>query len=75
MNPSNTLMESLIGIVEGVVAYGDHLDTLQGDQVAIAARAVMDTFWQESADYPPGARAHRDEIFSLLLNTQPVRIQ
>ena len=25
-------------------------------------------------DYPPGARTYRDEIFSLLLNTRPVRI-
>ena len=67
-------MESLLGLAEGVIAYGDHLDTLQGDQVALAARAVMDRFWSETADYPPGARTHRDEIFSLLLNTQPVRI-
>jgi hypothetical protein len=74
MNPSDALLESLLGMVEGVIAYGDHLDTVPGDQVASAARAVMDRFWAESADYPPGARTQRDEIFSLLLNTQPVRI-
>jgi hypothetical protein len=74
MTPSDTLIESLLGIVEGVVAYGDHLDSLPGDQLAIAARETVDRFWRETADYPPGAREHRDEIFTLLLNTQPVRI-
>ena len=75
MTPSDNLLESLIGIVEGVAAYGDHLDNLQGDQLAIAARETLDLFWQESADYPPAAREHRDEVFTLLLNTQPVRVQ
>jgi hypothetical protein len=74
MTPSDTLLESLLGIVEGVAAYGDHLDSLQGDQLAIAVRETVDLFWQETADYPAGAREHRDEIFTLLLNTQPVRI-
>lgn len=74
MTPSDTLLESLIGIVEGVAAYGDHLDTLQGDQLAIAARERLNLFWQESADYPPNAREHRDELFTLLLNTQPVPV-
>jgi hypothetical protein len=74
MTPSGTLLESLIGIVEGVAAYGDHLDNRQGDQLAGAARETLDLFWRESADYPPGAREHRDEVFTLLLNTQPARI-
>jgi len=74
MIPSAKLIESLLGIVEGVAAFGDHLDSRQGDQLAIAARETVDLFWQESADYPAGAREHRDEIFSLLLNTQPSRI-
>ena len=74
MTPSDDLLEALLGIAEGVAAYADHLDTLPGDQLAIAARETLDRFWRESADYPPGAREHRDEIFTLLLNTQPVRI-
>ena len=49
------------------------MDSLSGDQLAIAAREAVDRFWQEAAgDYPPGARVHRDQMFSLLLNTQPV---
>jgi hypothetical protein len=71
MNPSDPLIEWLLGVAEGVAAYGDHLDSLQGDQVAMAAREAIDRFWQEIGDYPPGARPHRDQIFSLLLNTQP----
>ena len=74
MTPSDNLLESLLGLAEGVVAYGDHLDNRQGDQLAIAARETLDLFWRESADYPPGAREHRDEVFTLLLNTQPARI-
>ena len=74
MTPSETLLESLIGLVEGVAAYGDHLDSLQGDRLAISARETLDLFWRETADYPVGAREHRDEIFALLLSTQPVRI-
>jgi hypothetical protein len=75
MTPSATLLESMLGIVEGVAAYGDHLDSLPGDQLALAARETLNRFWQETADYPPNAREHRDEIFTLLLNTQPVPIQ
>ena len=74
MTPSARLIESLLGVVEGVAAYGDHLDNLQGDRLAIAARETVNLFWRESADYPSGARDHRDEIFTLLLNTQPVPI-
>jgi hypothetical protein len=74
MTPSARLLESLLGIAEGVAAYGDHLDNHPGDQLAAAAREVVSLFWQESAAYPPAARDHRDEIFTLLLNTQPVPI-
>ena len=71
MNPSDPLIEWLLGVAEGVAAYGDHLDSLQGDEVAIAAREAIDRFWLEIGNYPPGARRHRDHMFSLLLNTQP----
>ena len=74
MNASETLIASLLGIAEGVAAYGDHLDNHQGEQLAEAAREAVERFWSETADYPPAARRHRDEVFSLLLNTQPVRI-
>jgi hypothetical protein len=73
MTPSDSLLERLLGVVEGVAAYGDHVDTLAGDQLALAAREAIEGFWHEAAgSYPPGARRHRDEIFALLLNTQPV---
>jgi len=71
MNPSDALTEWMLGIVEGVAAYGDHVDSQQGDQLASAAREAVDRFWLEIGDYPPGARGHRDRIFGLLLNTQP----
>jgi hypothetical protein len=74
MTPSGHLIASLLGVVEGVAAYGDHLDTLQGDQLASAARETVDRFWSEVGDYPAGAREHRDETFTLLLNTQPAPI-
>ena len=74
MTPSDHLIESLLGIVEGVAAYGDHLENRPGAQLATAARETVQLYWQEAADYPPGARDHRDEIFTLLLNTQPVPI-
>jgi hypothetical protein len=74
MTPSDTLLESLLGLAEGVVAYGDHLENQHGDRLAVAAREVVDRFWREAAAYPAGARTHRDEVFTLLLNTQPVRI-
>jgi hypothetical protein len=72
MNPSDSLIEWLLGVVEGVAAYGDHVDSLAGDQLALAAREAVDRFWDEIGNYPPGARTHRDEIFGLLLNTQPL---
>lgn len=74
MTPSDTLLEQLLGLVEGVAAYGDHLDSGAGEQLARSARDTLARFWQESADYPSGAREHRDEIFTLLLNTQPAPI-
>jgi hypothetical protein len=74
MNPSDSLIEWLLGVVEGVAAYGDNVDSLAGDQLALAAREAVDRFWEEIGNYPSGARAHRDEIFGLLLNTQPARI-
>ena len=74
MTPSDTLLESLLGIAEGVAAYGDHLDSVPGDRLAVSARETLSRFWQETAEYPAGAREYRDEIFTLLLNTQPTRI-
>jgi hypothetical protein len=71
MTPSNDLLEHLLGIVEGVAAYGDHVDTLAGEQLAGAAREAVDRYWAEMHGYPDGARRHRDDIFTLLLNTQP----
>jgi hypothetical protein len=72
MNPSDTLIEWLLGIAEGVAAYGDNVDSPAGDQLALAAREAVDRFWQEIGDYPAGARVYRDEIFVMLLNTQPL---
>jgi hypothetical protein len=74
MDASRTLIESLLGVAEAVAAYGDHLDTPEGEHLAEAAREAIDAFWAETADYPPGARAHRDEVFSLLLNTRAARV-
>jgi hypothetical protein len=74
MNPSDALLESLLGIAEGVAAYGDHLDNSAGDHLAVAAREAVARFWEETGDYPAGARVHRDQIFALLLNTQPARV-
>jgi hypothetical protein len=71
MNPSDALIEWLLGIAEGVAAYGDHTESPQGDQLAVAAREAVDRFWREIGDYPAGARVHRDQIFSLLLNVRP----
>ena len=71
MNPSDTLIEWLVGLAEAVAAYGDHLDTLEGERLAEAAREVVDRFWDENGDYPAGARECRDQFFDLLLTTQP----
>ena len=45
---------------------------LDGERLADAAREVIDRFWEENGDYPPGARETRDQFFALLLTTQPV---
>ncbi len=71
MKPSDELVTWLLGIAEGVAAYGDHVDTLAGERLAQAAREAVDLFWEQAGDYPAAARQHRDEIFGLLLNTQP----
>ena len=70
MDLSDTLIEWLLGIAEGVAAYGDHTDSPQGDQVAQAAREAVDLFWREVGNYPANAREYRDQMLILLLNTQ-----
>ncbi len=71
MRPSDDVVNWLLGIAEGVAAYGDHVDTLAGERLAQAAREAVDAYWEEAGDYPGAARLYRDEIFGLLLNTQP----
>jgi len=71
MRPSDELITWLLGIAEGVAAYGDHVDSLDGERLAQAAREAVDEYWSEMGDYPTGARHHRDEIFGMLMNTQP----
>lgn len=71
MRPSDELVNWLLGIAEGVAAYGDHVDTLAGERLAQAARQAVDEYWDQVGDYPAEARERRDEIFGLLLNTQP----
>jgi hypothetical protein len=71
MRPSDELVYWLLGIAEGVAAYGDHVDTLAGERLAQAAREAVDEYWEQAGDYPDEARQHRDAIFGLLLNTQP----
>jgi hypothetical protein len=71
MRPSDELVNWLLGIAEGVAAYGDHVDTLAGERLAQAAREAVDEYWEQVGDYPDSARQHRDEVFGLLLNTQP----
>ncbi|MFI7585572.1 hypothetical protein ACIB24_00690 [Spongisporangium articulatum] len=71
MNPSDTLIEMFLGLTEAVAAYGDHLDTVEGERLAEAARELVDRFWDEAGDYPSGAREHRDEFFGMLMTTQP----
>ena len=73
MELSDTLIEWLLGIAEGVAAYGDHSNSPQGEQVARAAREAVDLFWREVGNYPSGAREYRDQTLILLLNTQPAR--
>lgn len=65
------MIEWFLGMAEAVAAYGDHLDTLDGERLADAAREVIDRFWDENGDYPAAARQTRDQFFGLLLTTQP----
>jgi hypothetical protein len=71
MRASDELISWLLGIAEGVAAYGDHVDSLAGERLAQAAREAVERFWDDVGDYPVSARVHRDQIFGLLLNTQP----
>lgn len=71
MRPSDELVHRLLGIAEGVAAYGDHVDSLAGERLAMTAREAVDEYWNQVGDYPADARSHRDEVFGLLLNTQP----
>jgi hypothetical protein len=75
MTPSDHLLEWLLGIAEAVAAYGDHVDTVAGERLAGAAREAIDQYWVEMRDYPDAARRHRDEIFGMLLTTQPAAIR
>jgi hypothetical protein len=61
----------LLGIAEGVAAYGDHLDNIHGDQLAAAAREAVNRFWDDTGEYPARSRSYRDYVFGLLMNTQP----
>ena len=72
MNASASLLERLLGIAEGVAAFGDQLDDPTGSRLSAAAREVVDEYWRQMREYPVGARSHRDEMFVLLMNTQPV---
>ena len=74
MTTSDTLNEWFLGLTEAVAAYGDHIDTPDGDRLAEAAREVVDRFWDEHGDYPPGARECRDHFFALLMTTQPSQV-
>jgi hypothetical protein len=69
MTPSDSLIEWLLGIAEGVAAFGEQLDEPSGERLAVAVREAVDRYWQETGSYPAGARTYRDEVFSLLLNT------
>ena len=70
MQPSDDLLERLLGITEGLAAYGDALENLHGARLAAAARETRDLFWAEAHTLPAGSRGFRDEIFCLLLNTR-----
>jgi hypothetical protein len=72
MNPSQALLERLLGITEGLAAYGDALESPHGDRLAEAARETRDMFWAQAHTLPAGSRGYRDEIFCLLLNTRPI---
>jgi hypothetical protein len=70
VNPSDALLERLLGIADALAAYGDALESRDGNRLAEAARETRDLFWAEAHTLPPGSRGYRDEFFSLLLNTR-----
>jgi hypothetical protein len=74
MNPSAVLLERLLGIAEGVAAFGDQIDEPTGSRLSAAAREAVDEYWEQMRGYPAGARAWRDEMFALLLSTRPAAI-
>lgn len=74
MNPSAVLLERLLGIAEGVAAFGDQIDEPAGARLSVAAREAVDEYWRQMREYPVGARDWRDEMFVLLMSTQPAAI-
>ncbi|GAA3631407.1 hypothetical protein GCM10022223_56850 [Kineosporia mesophila] len=70
MNPTAALLERLLGIAEGVAAFGDQLDEPTGTRLSAAAREAIDEYWEQMRGYPSGSRAWRDEIFALLMSTR-----
>jgi hypothetical protein len=70
VDPSDTLLERLLGVTEALAAYGDALESTDGARLASAARETRDLFWTEAHTLPPGSRGYRDEMFALLLNTR-----
>ena len=74
MTPSAALLERLLGIAEGVAAFGDHLDDSAGHRLSATSREAVDEYWAQMRGYPNGARLWRDEMFALLMNTQPATI-
>lgn len=70
MDAADPLLERLLGITEAMAAYGDALESRDGDRLAEAARETRDLFWAQAHTLPPGSRGYRDEFFALLLNTR-----
>ncbi|GLY14355.1 hypothetical protein LWF15_32085 [Kineosporia rhizophila] len=74
MTPSAALLERLLGIAEGVAAFGDQIDEPAGPRLSASAREAIEQYWEQMRTYPAGAREWRDEMFVLLLNTQPTPV-
>lgn len=74
MTPSAALLERLLGIAEGIAAFGDHLDDSTGIRLSLAAREAVEEYWKQMRDYPRGARDWRDEMFALLMDTRPAAV-
>jgi hypothetical protein len=70
MSPSAALLERLLGIAEGVAAFGDQIDEPAGARLSAAAREAVDEYWYQMREYPVGARPWRDEMFVLLMGAQ-----